>query len=190
MVCDVEGFLHPGGNSLVQDVLGRDVSKYIYGGAYVEGNHTKNYPHSQYTLDYLHSRVLCYKSNLVSLTSQTWQLREVREIAPEIFKFTFTNPGLKMPTNPKYPASYLGKFWLVTTQKTTRPYTVVLSMLDQNVRLRCRLLELYSSGFSKIHGERKVEVSDEMTLIIKRYNNGTVSRRVHESVKSIDGVYG
>jgi len=38
MVCDVDGFLHPGGNSLLQDVLGRDVSKYIYGGAYVEGN--------------------------------------------------------------------------------------------------------------------------------------------------------
>jgi hypothetical protein len=75
MVCDVEGFLHPGGNSLLEDVIGRDVSKYIYGGAYVEGNKTSRYRHSAYTIDYLTRKMMFFKSNIVSFVGQEWSAR-------------------------------------------------------------------------------------------------------------------
>lgn len=33
LICQLNGFKHPGGQLILQKVLGRDVSKYIYGGA-------------------------------------------------------------------------------------------------------------------------------------------------------------
>lgn len=85
-----------------------------------------------------------------------------------------------MATNPKDPNSYLGRFWLVTTKNGTRPYTVVLCMLDQNINLRNQLLELYSTDFkNSLKGNHKVS-TEEVCLLIKRYPRGRVSAEVHE----------
>ena len=64
-----------------------------------------------------------------------------------MFRFCFRNRTLTLPTNPKDPHSYLGKFWLVTSKGVIRPYTLMLSQLQCNVQYRSALLPAYRDNF-------------------------------------------
>lgn len=53
MICELKDFSHPGANSLTNETVGKDVTKYVYGMAPLEGNMTRSFEHSAYTVSLL-----------------------------------------------------------------------------------------------------------------------------------------
>jgi hypothetical protein len=190
-ICDLSDFNHPGGASVIESVIGEEISKYLYGGATIEDNPTQLHIHSRYAIRHLESRTISRQDDTVcEIFEQDWQLQHITELSPNLFKITFHNQDFTIKTNPKQPASYLGKYFLLTTEGTTRPYTLLLSQLDYNVAYRTRLLEYYKRKFSGSFDMERQTSSHEISFIIKRYPTGNVSRSVHFGVNTIEGLFG
>lgn len=52
-ICQLDGFKHPGGQFIFERVIGKDISKYIYGSAAFEEGELSRHEHSGYALKYL-----------------------------------------------------------------------------------------------------------------------------------------
>lgn len=65
MICEVKDFNHPGSNSLTNETVGRDITKYVYGMVPLEGNETPSFKHSQYTVSLLENNMIGTHSNIL-----------------------------------------------------------------------------------------------------------------------------
>lgn len=183
IVCDVRDFLHPGGQSILTQVLGRDVTKYIFGGAALEGNLTVPHQHTSYAVAFLEGRKIGSKNNLVKgLSHSSWRVQETYQMSREFFRFELENDTLQLETLPRSCKDYLGKYWLVTAGGKTRPYTLILCH-DKSRRLfRDKLLQSSKNGFKEALPTEKSETTTRICLMIKRYEQGSVSRAIHENL--------
>ena len=194
MVCWIEGFNHPGGNSIFEQVIGQDVTKYIYGVASLEGNRTKAYSHSPGTTEFLANRSFgTYLQPSLTLPSpEEWHIREITELTPSVFRFILTNRNFSMDTNPSNWKDYLGRY-VVATTSLTRPYTIVLSELSSNVSYRRALLQAYHNNFQLPLDNLKRETkTNNLVLIVRKYPQGSVSKELHSSntLSKVSGIYG
>ena len=142
-VLDVEEFMHkhPGGRFALKHNVGRDISKYFYGGYALEGNigrsnPKKGYTHSNFARSIVNELIIGYYEKEVDKTSTICRRKEdkVYQVSPLIKTF-FMESVDKKPV-PNFKKHYHGfevltkHFWIRTLQNRNliRHYTICNSM--------------------------------------------------------------
>lgn len=128
-VIDVGEFMHkhPGGRFALKHNIGRDISKYFYGGYSLDGNLEKTNPrkgviHSSYARGIVNELIIAYYEKDVDKTSTICRLREdkIFEVNPMIKTFYMQSVD-KAPV-PNFKRNYHGfevltkHFWIRTLQ--------------------------------------------------------------------------
>ena len=99
LVLDVEHFIdqHPGGRFVLQHNIGRDISKFFYGGYQLEGNlgasPAKGYAHSSYAKRIVNDLAIARYQPRVECASTVCRVRQdlCAEVAPSVKAIVFEN---------------------------------------------------------------------------------------------------
>ena len=181
-VLDVTGYWHPGGNYILQEVWGKEISRYFYGAHALETTKEIPHKHSTYALSRLQTMVIGHinlkenifvpkeavenvhisltKSNIsITLKPMIWHLASKTTFSPHITKFNFISEKFNV-MNYIPGTSWIGKHFLIYLAKNTarrKPYTTVLCMTDDNIELRKAIL----SYFQIIITQKNSEIEDK-----------------------------
>lgn len=76
MVCELNYFNHPGGESLIEQTVGSDITKYMYGVSSLEGNYTKPFRHSPYAISLLEKNSIgeYINNQIIQKDSTNWRI--------------------------------------------------------------------------------------------------------------------
>ena len=142
-VVDVEEFMHkhPGGRFALEHNIGRDVSKYFYGGYSMDGNIGRKNPrpgnmHSNVARGIVNELIIAYYEKEVDKTSTICRLKENKIYAVNSIIKTFFMESVDKKPVPNFKRHYHGfelltkHFWIRALQdrEVIRHYTICNAM--------------------------------------------------------------
>ena len=149
LVLNLNGYerVHPGGKFNLIHNLGRDVSKFFYGGYNLvnEKSHTRPHHHTQPALDIVKTMIVGVIEGQTKVADESFKLSNKTEVNSDTSTFTFTGVSGKPINNLKSwynDPNMIGRHFLVYNAKnprTKRQYTICSSM---NADVRDELLNL------------------------------------------------
>lgn len=73
-VLDLSDFNHPGGQAIIHQLKGKDVTKYIYGSAALEYDLEVRHIHTKSALDLIEAKSIGIKTNIAAITNvRAWR---------------------------------------------------------------------------------------------------------------------
>lgn len=146
--CLPEDFVHPGGEWLHNEVLFRDVTRYLIGNTGLESKNNYLWKHSIQAVEDLYQRNIgdlsspvdeyrwrwCLRDEMsnVAFSKDLWRLSELTQLhSPNVKTIYFTNPKFRIRTFLRG-IRWMGKHVLVTGQNgTTRMYSISITFAKQ-----------------------------------------------------------
>ena len=191
---DVKDFIskHPGGRFVIQHSIGRDISKYFYGGYSLDGNIEKDKPrkghfHSNTARRIVNELIVGFYEKEVEKTSTICRLKENKFYDVNSAVKTFYLESVDKKPVPNFKSHYHGfevltkHFWIRTLQnpEVIRHYTICNAMDPELYRNYVLSLDANSgSGFDK--SLLNMENKSEMLFTIKNYaTEDGLSEKLH-----------
>ncbi|CAK71902.1 unnamed protein product (macronuclear) [Paramecium tetraurelia] len=172
-VYDVTDYQHPGGNFIISNVNGQEISRYFYGAFQLESTTMEPYTHSQFAYQTLLKR---YVGTIQSVNYNNqnpgsfWDLIEKVDLSKNISLFNFTNPNFQI--NLRQNVLDLGQHFSVSLQEVggkIRMYTKVLCMSNPYQTFREQVIK-YNEGKITQPPLLQFDKINTVPLIIKKYN--------------------
>jgi len=203
-IFDLTDWIHPGGNFIIQDCVGKEVGRYFYGNFALEGSRMKPHKHSAVAFAHLTSSYIGeltnYESILVSKESQKemisehhqkWKIVSIKPISDTVGQVCFESSKVHVKMFGTS-LSWLGRHFRVSFNKRSsiaRLYTTALALSEAHIYLRQNIYNYfddvmagneaqhfkYNPDFSSYHPE-------SLPLFIKNYKNlkKGLSRKIHK----------
>ena len=197
-IIDMSSFLHPGGNFIIEEVWGREISRFLNGSYALETTLLTKHQHSSFAYNILNNMIIGkydLKNNILIeqdsnqndeakelvLVSKSeyhpWTLVSVENLSPTISRFLFTSSEFKVSNFAKG-LEWMGRhFEIFSPHYPThkRLYTTVLCMTDDNINFRKIIIEFYHQIQQGATPKEHVvlafpEPKDTLPLFIKKYN--------------------
>ncbi|KAL4484235.1 hypothetical protein ABPG72_003519 [Tetrahymena utriculariae] len=216
-VYDISDLVHPGGQFIIKEVVGKEIGRYMLGALPLEGYTFKPYTHSSSAINLLKKNKigdLNYgESNMLILANQgesaqpetnklrlfnNFKLIKKTQISESTSQFDFQANDLQVK-NILQGVSWIGRHFIIKTQNSSksRLYTQLNCMTDENVNLRQYIVNFVKNKLEKQNtGNIDVKTfnkySQTLPFIIKKYNfSGALSKLIHEQNSQISyQIYG
>ena len=213
-VIDMTNIVHPGGNFIIEETWGREVSRFLNGSYALETTKKTKHRHSSFAYNMLNDMIIGQydlKQNILmtidlnqtenylldfSITNsefQSWNLVSVQNISPTMSKFLFNSPKFKV-SNFSQGLEWIGRhFEIFSPHYPThkRLYTTVLCMTDDNIKLRKIMIELYRRIKAGAPPTTSITIDinqhqDNFALFIKKYDFKTGFTRFLFSINPLN----
>ncbi|KAL4435822.1 hypothetical protein ABPG74_015790 [Tetrahymena malaccensis] len=216
-VYDISDLVHPGGQFIIKEVIGKEIGRYMLGALPLEGYTFKPYAHSSAAINLLKKNKigdLNYgETNMLVLANQeassqpennklklfnNFKLIKKTQISETTSQFDFQASDLQVK-NILQGVNWFGRHYLIKTQNSSksRLYTQLNCMTDENVSFRQQLVnfvknKLEMKNTDKIDVKTFNKYSQTLPFIIKKYNfSGALSKLIHEQNSQINyQIYG
>ncbi|EAS06749.3 DOMON domain protein (macronuclear) [Tetrahymena thermophila SB210] len=218
-IYDISDLVHPGGQFIIKEVIGKEVGRYMLGALPLEGHNFQPYAHSSSAFNLLKKNKigdLNYgESNILALANQkesneaennnnklklfnNYKLIKKTQISETTSQFEFQANDLVIK-NVLQGVNWIGRHFLIKTQNSnkSRLYTQLNCMTDENVNLRQQLVnfaknKLEMKNTDMIDVKTLSKYSQTLPFIIKKYNfSGALSKTIHEQNSQISyQIYG
>ena len=196
-IVDMSNFLHPGGNFIMEEVWGREISRFLNGSYALETTKLTKHNHSSFAYNMLNSRIIGEydrKKNILiekdtnrgdtpeqsvliaKLEYHPWTLVSVEPISSTISRFTFNSSDFKISNFTKGLESIGRHFEIFSPHYPThkRLYTTVLCMTTDNINLRKIMIDYYhkieESSANKDIIMDITQPKENLSLFIKKYD--------------------
>ena len=193
-ILDISDFMHkhPGGRFVLKHNIGRDISKYFYGGYSLDGNVNRKDPrpgvvHSNIARGIANSLIIAYYEKEVDKTSTICRLREDKIfVVNDIIKTFFMESVDKKPV-PNFKRHYYGfevltkHFWIRTLQNrdVIRHYTICNAM---DPKLYAAYVLSLDADSGRDFDRSLLDMSDQSQMLfnVKNYNTSKgLSSKLH-----------
>ncbi|KAL4484234.1 hypothetical protein ABPG72_003518 [Tetrahymena utriculariae] len=217
-VYDITDFIHPGGQFIIKEVIGKEIGRYMLGAFSLEGYTFKSHTHSSAAFNLLkQSKIgdLEYgESNILQTVdkedqpqpAQKLKLKQFNlfkmvkriQLSESIYKFDFQANDFHVK-NILQGVNWIGRNFMIKTKDSSksRLYTQLNCMTEENINFRQQLIN-YAQSYIEKKNAGKIEIknfnkySNTLPFIIKKYNfSGALSKKLHEQNTQIDyQIYG
>ncbi|CAD8078937.1 unnamed protein product [Paramecium sonneborni] len=172
-VYDLTDYQHPGGNFIISNVNGQEISRYFYGAFALESTTMEPYTHSQFAYQTLQKRYIGTLQNVNtnnSNPSSYWDLIEKVDLSSNIALFQFANSNFSI--NLRQNIQDLGQHFSITLQEIggkVRLYTKVLCMSTPYSNFRNQIINYIENKSNQLPALQFDKINT-LPLIIKKYN--------------------
>lgn len=188
MVIDVSDYMdhHPGGRFSLENNIGKDISKFFYGG-YSQESNLSPHTHSNEARKALNTLIVATLVQEVS--TEIFKISESQSLTSSITSVTFSRAA-KNPQplpNPVLNLEHAGKHFLVRQagKRTYRQFTYCFAIQPEVYKHLTRLAADGKKAIDGVNDSLKQRLSwDEINLTIKNYSeNDGLSKAVHMDLK-------
>lgn len=186
---DLTGWTHPGGDFLIENSIGREVGRYLYGNYTFEGSGKAPHKHSPLAFRELEAHyvgeisegesVLVEKSSkteVISIHSDKWKFSSIKPINNTVSQVEFTNEFLNIKSFGTSLSS-LGRHFKVSfnnNSSLTRLYTSAFALTEDNYNLRQNLYRYFEEVMNNksvkfTPNEDYKKLQNTLSLFIKNY---------------------
>ena len=206
-IYDLTDWVHPGGNSIIEACIGREVGRYFYGNYSLEGTSRKPHKHSQLAFSQVQKfyigEVTTRESVLVHKDTQkegqamnyhTWKVVAMKPLSDTVSQISFISEHFNVKSFGSS-LSFLGRHFKVSFNRKgsrARQYTTALALTEANTELRQDIYNYFKSSIDKNddsffdNNVSYEDLTDNLSLFIKNYPfPKALSRDLHDI--DIDG---
>ncbi|EAS06748.2 DOMON domain protein (macronuclear) [Tetrahymena thermophila SB210] len=218
-VYDISNFVHPGGQFIINEIIGKEIGRYMIGAFPLEGYNFKPHNHSFAAIKLLKENKIgslkYEESNMLQVVNQEnepqkpaqklkvqfynlFKMVKRIQLCENIYKFDFQANDLQVK-NILHGVDWIGRHYMIKTQDSSksRLYTQLNCMTEENINFRQQLIN-YTQNYIEKKNTDNIEIrnvsqfSQSLPFIIKKYNfSGALSKKIHEKNTSIDyQIYG
>ena len=158
-VYDLTRFTHPGGNFMINSVIGREIGRFVHGAYHIEDIHTRINQHRSSDIAILNKYFIGEVSqgkksilvnnagkHLVTNDFVSWRYEGKTELTTSTARFEFKNIGYRV-CNVLPGISWVGRHFYITKDLVhgpTRPYTVCVSLGSSWTAFRDLMIDFFN----------------------------------------------
>ncbi|KAL4435821.1 hypothetical protein ABPG74_015789 [Tetrahymena malaccensis] len=217
-VYDISEFVHPGGQFIIKEVIGKEIGRYMLGALPLEGYNFKPHTHSSSAINVLLKNKIgdleYGESNMLQVANQgdsskpeekqklhqfnLFKMVKRIQLSESIYQFDFLANDFQVK-NILQGVNWIGRHYMIKEKGSnkSRLYTQLNCMTEGNINLRQQLIN-FTISYTDKNTVDKIEIqninkySQTLPFIIKKYNfSGALSKKIHEKNTQIDyQIYG